>query len=446
MTYEEYMNTLENQIKDKKAKDLVRQEFENHIEEQAESYEAEGLDRETALTEAIRQMGDPVKAGKELNQIHRPKFPLRLFSLAIILTIFGIYMQGIIFYHIDRYYNIKPINGQSIWVLPPAAYLAGTVFFNLLGLILILGMLYFNYNYFVKFIFVFYGIYLCVIAAGNFIILDYDTYWTYNYSLWMVYPLIFAGLLYRFRNRGVRGIFICEGLTLIVFLTKILFPGSAALSSASLECYVVIVLLLFLAIIKGIFGFSKKPLYAAGCMMFTPLLSLCLLPSLPEYYTARLKALLRFFTGKNLEGEGYYLVNLLRENIPQYSLFGGSTLPDYIDQSELHSNFMLTSVFSWFGVIPGLFVITLLVVFCILALKTAMHQQNRIGMLLGSACGISMLVRILAYIFSNFGYGAYYTISIPFLAYGGVNILLNALYVGFVLCIFRNTNILREEC
>lgn len=139
-------------------------------------------------------------------------------------------------------------------------------------------------------------------------------------------------------------------------------------------------------------------------------------------------------------------MNLLRENIPQYSLFGGSSLPDYIDQSELHSNFMLTSVFSWFGVIPGLLVISLLVVFCILALKTAMHQQNRIGMLLGSACGISMLVRILAYIFSNFGYGAYYTISIPFLAYGGVNILLNALYVGFVLCIFRNTNILREEC
>ena len=32
MTYEEYMIILENQIKNKKAKDLVRQEFENHIE------------------------------------------------------------------------------------------------------------------------------------------------------------------------------------------------------------------------------------------------------------------------------------------------------------------------------------------------------------------------------------------------------------------------------
>ena len=42
MTYEEYMNTLENQIKNKKAKDLVRQEFENHIEEQAESHPADG--------------------------------------------------------------------------------------------------------------------------------------------------------------------------------------------------------------------------------------------------------------------------------------------------------------------------------------------------------------------------------------------------------------------
>lgn len=446
MTYEEYMNTLENQIKNKKAKDLVRQEFENHIEEQQESYEAEGLDREAALAEAVRQMGDPIKTGQDLNRIHRPKFPLRLFALAIILTIFGICMQGIIFYHIDRYYLINPINTQSIWVFPPAAYLATTIFFNLIGLALIFGILHFNYNYFVKYIFVFYGIYLCIIVAGNFLITDYNIYWKYNYSLWMVYPLIFAGLLYRFRNRGVRGILICEGLTLMVYLTKIMFPGMAALSSASLECYIIIVLLLFLSIMKGIFDFPKKSLYAAGCLIFAPILSLCFLPVLPAYYGARIKNLLHLFSGVSPEGEEFYLINHLREQIPQFNLFGGNTLPEYINQNELYSNFMLTSAFSWFGIIPGLLVILLLIAFCILTLKSALHQHNRLGMLLGSACGISMLVRILAYIFSNFGYGVYYTVSIPFLAYGGINILLNAVYVGFVLCIFRYSNILREEC
>lgn len=444
MTYKEYMTTLEEQIKNKKAKDLVRQEFVNHIEEQKESYIAEGMTEETALTEAIRQMGDPVATGQALNQIHRPKFPLRLFSLAIILTIFGICMQGIIFSQADLGYH--PLNAQDTWIAPSAFYLGKTLFFNLLGLGIILGLLHFNYNLYVKFIFIFYGIYICILAAGEFFIADYNSYWTYNYSLWMGYPLIFAGLLCRFKNKGLRGIFICEGFTLGVFLAKLLFPGYATFSSASLECYIIIVLILFLSVKKGIFGVPEKKLYAGACLMFTPVLSLCLLPWMPSYYSARLKNMLLFFTGANLEEEGYYLVNRLRENIPHYSLIGGSTLPDYINPGELYSNFMLTSAFSWFGIIPGLMVILLLILFCILALKSALHQRNRLGMLLGSTCGISILVRVLAYTFSNLGYGEYYTISVPFLAYGGINILLNAVYVGFVLCIFRNTNILKEEC
>lgn len=444
MTYEEYITVLENQIVNKKAKDLIRQEFENHIEEQKECYELEGMEEKAALEEAIRQMGDPVTTGQALNQIHRPKFPLRLFSLAIILTIFGIFMQGIIFSHVDLGYHTT--NTQNNWIASSFHYLGKTILFNILGLGIIFGMLYFNYNLFVKFIFILYGIYVCFVAAGGIAIVDYHSYWSYNYSLWMIYPLVFAGLLYRFKNKGIRGIFICEAFTLAVFLAKIFFPGNITFSSASLECYIVIVFLLFLSIKKGIFGVPTKKLYAAGFLMFTPGLSLCLLPWMPPYYSARLKNMLLFFTGANLEGEGYYLVNRLRENIPHYSLIGGSTLPDYINPGELYSNFMLTSAFSWFGIIPGLMVILLLILFCILALKSALHQRNRLGMLLGSACGISILVRVLAYTFSNLGYGEYYTISVPFLAYGGINILLNAVYVGFVLCIFRNTNILKEEC
>lgn len=444
MTYEEYMTILEEQITNKKAKDLVRQEFVNHIEEQTESYKGEGMEEEAALAEAIRQMGDPVKTGQALNRIHRPEFPLRLFILAIILTIFGIYMQGIIFSHIDLGYH--PLNNQSTWISSSAYYLGKTVLFHILGLGIILSMLFFNYNLYVKFIFIFYGIYLCFIAVGGILIVDYNSYWSYNYSLWMAYPLIFAGLLYRFKNKGIRGILICEGFTLGIFLARIILPGNIALSSASLECYIIIVFLLFLSVRKGIFGVPGKKLYAGACLMFLPGTFLCLLPWMPAYYSARLKNMLQFFTDSQLDGEQFYLVRRLRENIPHYSLIGGSTLPDYMNPGELYSNFMLTSAFSWFGVIPGLLVILLLIFFCILALKSALRQHNRLGMLLGSACGISILVRVLAYTFSNLGYGAYYTISIPFLAWGGINILLNAVYVGFILCVFRNSRILKEEC
>lgn len=447
MTYEEYMNTLEEQILNKRAKNLVRQEFQNHIEEQAESYEAEGMDKNAALTEAVRQMGDPVAAGQELNKIHRPRFPVRLFALMTVLTVFGICMQGIIFSQGAGEY--AGVNVQNTWISSSVSYLAKTIFYNCLGLVLILGILYFNYNYFIKYIHVLYGLYLFVIIGLNFLVYSYSAYWVWNYFIWMAYPLIFAGLLYRFRSLGVRGILLCEGLTFLFFFVKILFPGMAAFAGATLECYLVVTILLLLAIFKGLFGPKSKKLFAASGLLILPpalFLLLSLLGRFPAYYLERLKNILKFLSFSRPEGETYYMLNHLRESISQYALVGGSTLPDYIPAGELYSNYMLTSVFSWFGVIPGLLTLALFIVFCLAALSVSLRQKNRIGMMLGSACSISILVRVLAYTFSNFGYGPYSYISIPFFSYGCLSSLVNAVFVGMILCVYRNSSILKEEC
>lgn len=73
--YKEYMKTLEEQIQNKRARALVSEEINGHIEEQAQGYEEEGMSREDAKREAVRQMGDPVETGCALNRIHRPAFP-----------------------------------------------------------------------------------------------------------------------------------------------------------------------------------------------------------------------------------------------------------------------------------------------------------------------------------------------------------------------------------
>lgn len=84
--YKEYMKTLEEQIQNKRARSLVAEEIRGHIEEQAKEYQAEGMSKEDAEREAVRQMGDPVETGCALNRIHRPAFPWKLFVLAVFLT------------------------------------------------------------------------------------------------------------------------------------------------------------------------------------------------------------------------------------------------------------------------------------------------------------------------------------------------------------------------
>lgn len=72
MEYTEYMETLKEQIQNKRARSLVAEEIRGHIEEQAKEYQAEGMSKEDAEREAVRQMGDPVETGCALNRIHRP--------------------------------------------------------------------------------------------------------------------------------------------------------------------------------------------------------------------------------------------------------------------------------------------------------------------------------------------------------------------------------------
>ena len=94
--YKEYMKTLEEQIQNKRARALVAEEINGHIEEQAQGYEEEGMSREDAKREAVRQMGDPVETGCALNRIHRPAFPWKLFVLAVLLTAASILMSVVI--------------------------------------------------------------------------------------------------------------------------------------------------------------------------------------------------------------------------------------------------------------------------------------------------------------------------------------------------------------
>ncbi|SEW37456.1 hypothetical protein [[Clostridium] fimetarium] len=60
-------------------------------------------------------------------------------------------------------------------------------------------------------------------------------------------------------------------------------------------------------------------------------------------------------------------------------------------------------------------------------------------------CSISVLLRIIVYIGINFGYSLWDITSIPFLPFGFVNTMINAVFIGLILSVYRNTNILGEQ-
>ncbi len=102
MEIEEYLEIVSGQIRSKRARIMAVKEIEDHIKDQAGAYEEEGMKQETAMEEAVRQMGDPVTTGVELDRIHRPKMDWKLFWWIVLFSALGLAIQYLCFYRLGN--------------------------------------------------------------------------------------------------------------------------------------------------------------------------------------------------------------------------------------------------------------------------------------------------------------------------------------------------------
>ena len=85
-----YMEILSGQIRCKRAVPLVTKELEAHIEEQKADFLAEGMSESEAEELSVREMGDPVEVGIQMDGIHRPKMNWRLIFVIGLVSAAGL--------------------------------------------------------------------------------------------------------------------------------------------------------------------------------------------------------------------------------------------------------------------------------------------------------------------------------------------------------------------
>lgn len=425
MDYKEYMNTLTEQIGNKRARQLVTSEIQGHIEDLADSFMEDGMEPDAAVSEAVRQMGDPVKVGIELDKIHRPRFPYSFFSCALILIAAGIITQSKIFPLLQN------TNSNT-------AFIAKTIGYNIIGLCTAFGIIYADYTILAKYASKLWIIFP-IFAFLPFVSKIGGTYPMSNFLL-CLFPIIFASFIYKQKNKGLKGIFFCLVMQLFVIWCLSRFSYFA---SFTLETFLICFFILMAAVIKGILGTADRKKY----IIFTFGLYLCqgaaalfsLLP-LQEYQRSRIAAL--FSPDSNPSYNR--VLSHLKASVDSYSLWGNHELT-MEPFNQLVSDYMVTNIFSWFGIAAGAFIMIILMVFCIKAFLLSIKQSNRIGFLLGTGCSIALLIRSVLYIAINFGLLPAYSTYMPFLQYGLANAVLNSIYIGLIMCIYRNNSILGEQ-
>jgi len=436
VNFNEYMNTLMEQINNKRAKKLVEKEIRNHIEEQTEAYEAEGLNHINAENEAIKQMGNPVETGMNLNRIHRAQMPYSLLAIAFLLTVTGVLMQAVIFPQMSVQYSSDIYN----------SYLRKTIIYNIIGFIIIMVILHIDYSFIAAYSMALYVLYLIASIVISIYLNNYSQKRMDAYYITILFPVVLAGLIYRFRKQKTIGLIKCILLSLFaLWLPSLVF---SPIGSGFVETIIVIACVLTFAILKNVFAGNKKfqlavlwtTITVSG--IITAFFIYISINSISHSYRL-IRLISTIFPAKYANGSGYQIFNT-RNSTKMFSAFGNSSLPDKAN-TDLYSTYLLNSIFSYFGIAIGIIVIAGLLFFAFKAIAISNMQSNRIGLLIGITCSISILLRVIVYIGINFGYSLWTTTSIPFLPFGFLNTIINAVFIGLILSVFRNTNILGEK-
>lgn len=443
MKMEEYLRTVTEQIRCKKARELVSGELKDHILEQADAYEADGMFEEEALEKAVREMGDPVETGVSLDRVHRPQMSWSTLALIGVISILSILLHAAF----GSCSESLRASGAGI------GYLKNHIMYTVYGYILMILVYRMDYSILSRFPKTAAAGFLAFLLIGrSFLGIEYGGMIFYMQLgpfalsipiLMYLYAPFFAGILYHYRGEGY-GVFLkllpWIFIPLLITLHLPYLGGVLALA-------MVFAILISVAVWQRWYRVNKRNVLAvlwtavlAGPVLFTGLSYIT--GKMPGYQMARVHAL--FLWDRSLN----YASSLAGRLISSASLLGQSELgaQELGNLPGFNSDFVFAGLISVYGILAGILAAALLAFLLIKIFRISFRQRNQLGMMLGCACGAIFLVQTVICLAMNLGLiPVMGSVLLPFFSSGGSGILVSYILLGLVLSVYRYKNILAEK-
>lgn len=436
MSIEEYLSTLTEQIRCTKARGMVQAEVRAHIEDQRDAFEAEGMSRDEALQEAVKEMGDPVSVGVSLDQIHRPKTAWGMILLVGIISVLSILAQFLI----ERQGLLKE----------PAFYIRRHIRNVLLGFAAMLLVYRLDYSILAKWGKKLAGLFLIFVFGCIFVFssrINGATHFVYffpfNFYIDMMmylYIPLYGAILYQYRNESYKGLI--KSVIWLILPCVLAFRIPAA--GLALSLFLLMAVLLSVAVAKNWFGVKKGVVLGTiwGAILAVPMIVLPLaihFHLLREYQIARLQA----YTG-NTSREMSYVQNRISQMFA-HCRFMGSNLIKGENAGILpneNSDFLLIHLISYYGLLVGIIVIGVLIFLIVKMFHISIRQKNQLGMITGCGCSLVFAMLGVINLLENIGLFPNATTYLPFFSYGGTGTVVSYLLLGILLSIYRYKDIL----
>lgn len=417
----------------KRARAGLGGELYAHLLDQRDACVAEGMDEEAAIAESLRQMGDPVDVGTQLDRVHRPKPQWGALALVGLLLLIGCALSV----------SLRRVAAADPMLSAPAYYEQRWIIYALVGSAVLLLAYFWDYTSLGRRPLVFFGggtAALCWLWTHS-LLFNGARYQAKYYILFA--PVLMALLLYGLRSKKWLGFVACLGASAAFVLAALCIPSVACALLVGMTC----VLLTLVALWRGWLGLSQKQAAGLTCGWGAAALALFLLigARCGDYFRHRIYAVLHPETDPLGRG---YLPTVIRALLRGAKWTGEGDLGEVaraLGQStsavetllpEIPSDFMLTWVIYRFGLLAGLALVGLLTALIVWMFRKALRQQGMLGCLLSLSAACVLGIQLVLYTAQNLGLSLFGALSLPLLSYGRYTVV-NLALIGLALSVFR---------
>ena len=413
----EYVEQISQHVRWKKVRPQIEEELTNHIIDQRDTYIAQGLDEVAATEKAIVETGDITLIGTQLDRTHRPTPQWGMFAVTALLLIIGLLIQLFLFNDGDRPWIVMyRLLATGIGVIGMcAAYFSD---FSLLGkypktvigsVLLVSG--------------------ITMLLSSNINVMYYAQY------IFFLYPLVFALIIFKTRNKGYGGI----ALSVIGFLLLAYFSTRIQSATGLLLFAISGVVLLLVAVYKKWFGNKKVHIQILMIFAIVPI-TVILLMSINSNIWERV--FLSLNPSLDVSGTGYVSA-MTRELLNGAKWFGRGSVPEQFDLFQ--TDLMLTAIAARLGWAAVSVIIAVFLIFVCKGFILCLKQKNSLGLFVSLSIMLTFTIQVVCYVLFNFGFQISTPFSLPFISYGNIMTIINLGLAGCLLSVFRTGSALKDE-
>ncbi len=408
-----WVNSATAEMRWKRARPVAAKELADHLSDQYEAFLDEGMDEEAAAQATAREMGDAVETGTRLDRAWRPRPDWVMLGIVLVVAAAGLVLQ----------YLLRPHNDLE-WYMFFGKYVAGAA--------CLLAAYFADYIMLGRHCWLLYGAWVVIgllltqgpISMGK----------LYHLSCWVwFFPVLFAGILFRQRGKGTRGIGICLLSLPAMWFLAMHAPSMAAIMVQTVVCCGI----LFMAVWRGAFGRRTRGKLA---LAVSPVLLLLLCALFLIVSDAHIRDELGnvLHPQRDAAGNGY------QGSVIQYLMFG-IRFPD-CDQQPVGSWLRWDGATDWVFATAkyywGWAVVLLILAAAVLLLVWGFRIARRqTGLLARSVCMgvmVTFALQTLMYVVQNCGIILFTAYGLPLLSYGGMYLCQTMLLLGLLLSAQRS--------